>query len=36
VKDPALLDQVKAGDAVKFRAEQVAGALTVTKIEKTR
>ena len=36
VKDPALLDQVKAGDAVKFRAEQMAGALTVTKIEKTR
>ena len=36
VKDPALLDQVKAGDAVKFRAEQVGDTLTVTRIEKGR
>ena len=33
VKDPAMLDQVKAGDKVKFRAEKVGGAFTVTKIE---
>jgi Cu(I)/Ag(I) efflux system periplasmic protein CusF len=33
VKDPALLDQVKAGDKVRFQAEKVGGAFTVTKIE---
>jgi len=33
VKDPALLDSVKAGDKVKFRAESVGGAFIVTKIE---
>jgi len=33
VKDPAMLDGVKAGDKVKFRAESVGGAFTVTKIE---
>jgi Cu/Ag efflux protein CusF len=33
VKDPALLDRVKAGDKVKFQAENVGGAFTVTKIE---
>jgi Cu/Ag efflux protein CusF len=33
VKDPAMLDQVKAGEKVKFRAENVGGAFTVTKIE---
>ena len=33
VKDPALLDQAKAGDKVKFQAEKVGGAYTVTKIE---
>jgi Cu/Ag efflux protein CusF len=32
VKDPALLDQIKAGDRVKFQAEKVGSALTVTKI----
>lgn len=32
VKDPAMLDQVKAGDKVKFQAEKVGGALTVTQI----
>ena len=36
VKDPALLDQVKAGDMVKFRAEQVGDTLTLTRIEKGR
>ena len=33
VKDPAMLDQVKAGDKVKFQAEKTGGAYTVTKIE---
>ena len=33
VKDPAMLDQVKAGDKVKFQAEKVGGAYTVTKIQ---
>jgi Cu/Ag efflux protein CusF len=33
VKDPAMLDQVKAGDKVKFAAEKLGGAYTVTKIE---
>jgi Cu(I)/Ag(I) efflux system protein CusF len=33
VKDPAMLDAVKAGDKVKFRADKVGGALTVTEIE---
>ena len=34
VRDPAMLDQVKAGDRVKFQAEQAAGQYIVTKIEK--
>jgi Cu(I)/Ag(I) efflux system protein CusF len=33
VKDPALLDKVKAGDKVKFQAEKAGGAFTVTQIE---
>jgi Cu(I)/Ag(I) efflux system periplasmic protein CusF len=33
VRDPAMLEQVKAGDKVKFQAEKVGGAFTVTKIE---
>jgi len=33
VQDPAMLEQVKAGDKVKFQAEKVGGAFTVTKIE---
>ena len=33
VKDPAMLDSVKAGDKVKFRAEKIGSAFTVTKIE---
>jgi Cu/Ag efflux protein CusF len=36
VKDPAMLDRVKAGDKVKFQAENVGGAFTVTKIEPVR
>jgi Cu(I)/Ag(I) efflux system protein CusF len=33
VKDPALLDKVKAGDKVKFKAENVGGTFIVTEIE---
>ena len=33
VKDPAMLDKVKAGDKVKFRADKVNGAFTVIEIE---
>jgi Cu(I)/Ag(I) efflux system protein CusF len=36
VKDAALLDQVKAGDKVKFHAEKLGGAFTVTRIEPVR
>lgn len=36
IKDPALLKAVKVGDKVKFEAERVEGALTVTKIEKAK
>lgn len=34
VKDPAMLDQVKAGDKVKFGMEKVGGAYVVTRIER--
>jgi len=33
VKDPAMLGRVKAGDKVKFQAEKIGGAYTVTGIE---
>ena len=33
VKDPAMLDKVKAGDKVKFRADKINGAYTVVEIE---
>lgn len=33
VQDPVMLDQVKAGDRVRFVADKVNGALTVTRIE---
>ena len=33
VKDPAVLGEVKQGDKVKFQAEKLGGAFTVTKIE---
>lgn len=33
VKDPKMLEQVKAGDKVMFQAEKVGGAFTVTRIE---
>jgi Cu(I)/Ag(I) efflux system periplasmic protein CusF len=34
VQDPAMLKQVKPGDKIKFSAERVNGAITVTKIQK--
>ena len=36
VKDPAMLDQVAAGDKIKFGAEKIGGAFTVTRIEPTK
>ncbi len=36
VKDPAMLDKVKAGDKVKFQAEKINGAFTLTAIEPAR
>lgn len=33
VKDPAMLDKLKAGDKVQFVAEDLNGALTITSIE---
>lgn len=33
VQDPAMLDQVKPGDKVRFRVEQINGTFTVTKLE---
>jgi len=36
VQDPAMLKQVKAGDKVKFDADRVNGALTITKIQKAK
>ena len=33
VKDSGMLDQLKAGEKVKFQAEKIGGAYTVTKIE---
>ena len=33
VKDPAMLDKVKPGDKVRFTAEKMNGAITLTKIE---
>lgn len=33
VKDPAMLDQVKEGDKIKFVADRVNGTLTVTQME---
>lgn len=33
VQDPAMLDKVKQGDKVRFAADKVGGALTVTSIE---
>jgi len=36
VKDPALLDKVKSGDKVRFRAEKAASGYVVTAIEPVR
>lgn len=36
VKDPAVLDQVKAGDKVKFAADRIDGQLTVVTLEAAR
>ena len=33
VKDPALLDKVKAGDKVKFHAEKIGGGFAISRIE---
>jgi len=33
VQDPAMLDQVKVGEQVRFRVERANGSLTVTKLE---
>jgi len=33
VRDPAMLEQVKTGDKIKFEAEKVGGAVRLTKIE---
>jgi Cu(I)/Ag(I) efflux system periplasmic protein CusF len=33
VKDPSMLDKVKAGEKVRFAAEKVGGALTITDIQ---
>jgi len=33
VSDPAMLDQVKAGDKVRFKADKIQGALTITEIQ---
>jgi Cu/Ag efflux protein CusF len=36
VKDPALLEQVKPGDKVRFEAEKIGGVYTVTRMEAAR
>ena len=36
VRDPAVLDKLKAGDKVRFRAEKAGGAIVVTDIELAR
>ena len=36
VKDPAMLQAVKAGDKVRFEAERIDGAITITKMDKVR
>jgi len=33
VKDPAMLDQVKAGDKIKFAADRVNGAVTIVQLQ---
>jgi Cu/Ag efflux protein CusF len=33
VKDPAMLDQIKEGDKIRFTADRVDGALTITELQ---
>ena len=35
-KEPAMLDQVKPGDKIRFKAEKVQGALTITAIQEAK
>ena len=35
VKDASMLDKVKAGDKVRFSADRIGGALTITQIDST-
>ncbi len=36
VKDPAMLDQLKAGDKIDFAADKINGAYTVTQVKPAR
>lgn len=36
VKDPAMLDMVKAGDEVKFHVEKINGAIVVTELQQAK
>ncbi len=36
VRDPAMLDKVKAGDKIRFTAEKAGGAIVVTDIQPTK
>ena len=36
VRDPAMLERVKTGDKIKFKAEKVGGAMVVTEIQAPR
>jgi Cu/Ag efflux protein CusF len=36
VKDPAMLDNVKAGDKIRFAADRLGGAYTVTQLEASK
>jgi len=36
VKDPAMLDKLKSGDKVRFRAEKAGSAIAVTQIERVQ
>ena len=36
VKDPAILEKLKVGDRIKFEAEKLGGAYTVTRIEESK
>ena len=36
VKDPAMLDRLKEGDKIKFAADKINGALTVTDVQASK